>query len=81
MLQKLNAAKTTSPPKKQERTVVRIHMRQATLAPMATAPAVPPRTADFAALSMISLNVAGSLFSITLVDMTVVYVFVCCRVE
>ena len=37
-------------------TVVLIHMRAATLAPMATAPAVPPRTAEAADLFMISLN-------------------------
>lgn len=37
-----------------ERTVVRIHIKQATLAPMATAPAVPPRTADAEALAKIS---------------------------
>lgn len=37
-----------------KRTVVRIHMRAATLAPMAIAPAVPPRTADAADFSRIS---------------------------
>ena len=35
-------------------------MRQATLAPIATAPAVPPRTALFAALSRICWNVSTS---------------------
>jgi hypothetical protein len=38
-------------------TVVLIHMRQATLAPMAIAPAVPPLIADFPALFMISSKV------------------------
>ena len=36
------------------RTVVRIHMRAATLAPMAQAPAIPPRKAEAADLSRIS---------------------------
>jgi len=37
-------------------------MRQATLAPMATAPAVPPRTAEAPALDMTSPKERGSLF-------------------
>jgi len=49
---------------KEKLTVVLIHMRAATLAPMATAPAVPPRMADFADLFMISEKVgAGFLLS------------------
>ncbi len=40
-------------------TVVLIHIRAATLAPIATAPAVPPRMADFADLSIISAKVGG----------------------
>ncbi len=44
-------------------TVVLIHIRHATFAPMAQAPAVPPLTADFAALSRTSLNVGASFFS------------------
>ena len=38
-------------------TVVRIHIRQATLAPIAQAPAVPPLTAEAAALFKISESV------------------------
>jgi len=53
----------------QEHTVVLIHMRQATLAPMAQAPAVPPRTALLAALSITCLkessSFAGPFFSTT----------------
>lgn len=49
-------------------TVVLIHIRQATLAPIAQAPAVPPRTADFAALSSTSLKVSFSLFSVGMID-------------
>ena len=44
-------------------TVVLIHMRQATLAPMAAAPAVPPRIADLAALFKISSMEGGVSFS------------------
>ena len=43
-------------------TVVLIHIKQATLAPIAHAPAVPPRTALAAALFMISWNVGGASF-------------------
>ncbi len=50
-------------------TVVLIHMRHATFAPMAQAPAVPPLTADLAALSRTSLNVGGASF---LSDMLIV---------
>lgn len=41
-------------------TVVRIHINAPTLANMATAPAVPPRTALAEALFMTSRNVGGS---------------------
>lgn len=41
-------------------TVVLIHMRQATFAPIAHAPAVPPLIADFAALSNTSENESSS---------------------
>lgn len=41
-------------------TVVRIHMSAATLAPMATAPAVPPRTALLADLFRTSEKVSSS---------------------
>ena len=41
------------------RTVVRIHIKHATLAPMAAAPEIPPRKADFADLSRISRKVRG----------------------
>ena len=41
---------------RKQRTVVRIHMRAATLAPMAIAPAVPPRRAEAADFSIISLK-------------------------
>ena len=44
------------------RTVVLIHMSAPTFRPIATAPAVPPRMAEAAALSMISRNV-GSVFT------------------
>ena len=51
-------------------TVVLIHMRAATLAPIATAPAVPPRMADFADLFIISENVgAGFLVSSDMVEL------------
>ena len=51
-----------------ERTVVRIHIKQATLAPMATAPAVPPRTADAEALAKISRKVGvGSETGVSLI--------------
>ena len=43
-------------------TVVLIHIRAATLAPIATAPAVPPRMADFADLFIISENVGAGFF-------------------
>ena len=43
-------------------TVVLIHMRQATLAPMAQAPAIPPRNALLDALSKISRNVNSFSF-------------------
>ena len=44
------------------RTVVLIHIRQATLAPMATAPAVPPRRALAPAFDMTSRKLKGSFF-------------------
>ena len=44
------------------RTVVRIHIKAATLAPIATAPAVPPRAALLADFCIISLNVTSSFF-------------------
>jgi hypothetical protein len=43
-------------------TVVRIHMRAATFAPIATAPAVPPRSALAPALFMISEKLKSSFF-------------------
>lgn len=46
----------------QGRTVVRIHIKAATLAPIATAPAVPPRAALLADFCIISLNVTSSFF-------------------
>ena len=46
-----------------ERTVVLIHIKAPTFSPMATAPAVPPRTADLAALSRISPTVGLGLLS------------------
>ena len=49
-------------------TVVRIHISAPTLAPMATAPAVPPRIALAEALAMISLKVGGSVLAASLVD-------------
>ena len=45
------------------RTVVLIHMSAPTFRPIATAPAVPPRMAEAAALSMISRNVGSVLTS------------------
>jgi hypothetical protein len=55
-------------------TVVLIHIRQATLAPMATAPAVPPLTADAPALLMISSKVGG-VFSAALAAFALVLIF------
>ena len=56
-------------------TVVRIHMRATTLAPMATAPAVPPRTALFADLFIMSRKDGGggdsSVFVVTAVDVMI----------
>jgi hypothetical protein len=54
-------------------TVVLIHIRQATLAPMATAPAVPPLTADAPALLMISSKVGG-VFSAALAAFALVLI-------
>lgn len=50
-------------------TVVRIHIRAATFAPIASAPAAPPRTADLADFSIISLKVGlgGSSFAAVLI--------------
>lgn len=56
-------------------TVVLIHIRQATLAPMATAPAVPPLIADFAALSMISLNVGAGFPASVVFDFALILLF------
>lgn len=57
-----------------ELTVVRIHMRQATLAPMAHAPATPPRAADEAALFNTSRK--PSVFS-SVVVLLMFVLFVC----
>lgn len=51
--------KTNQNPNRSTHTVVRNHINAATLAPIATAPAVPPRTALAADLLMISLNDNG----------------------
>ena len=58
-----------------KRTVVLIHIKAPTLAPMATAPAVPPRTALADALRKTSPKVCGSFF-FTSVDVVVVVVVV-----
>jgi len=60
---------------KETLTVVRIHMRAATLAPMAAAPAAPPRTALADALLMISRkdNCSSALLAV-LLDAVVVVV-------
>ena len=63
-------------------TVVLIHMRAATLAPIATAPAVPPRMADFADLFIISENVgAGFLVSSDMVELLFCVLFDVCFME
>ena len=58
-----------------KRTVVLIHIKAPTLAPMATAPAVPPRTALADAFRKTSPKVCGSFF-FTSVDVVVVVVVV-----
>lgn len=59
-------------PTKIRRTVVRIHIKHATLAPMATPPAIPPRMALEAATDMISLKVLGGLLPPPSLDLGVV---------
>ncbi len=59
------------------RTVVLIHMRQATLAPMAMPPANPPRRADCEALAMTSEKDMGSFFLVS-VDPDMVGLYPCC---
>ena len=55
-----------------KRTVVRIHMRHATFAPMAAAPEMPPRKALLALLSMISRKVNSFLGGAAAVLMMIV---------
>ena len=65
-----------------KRTVVLIHIKHATFAPIATPPANPPRMALPAANDMISLNVFGSssAFFVDAVDILFCSISVCCTV-
>ena len=65
-----------------KRTVVLIHIKHATFAPIATPPANPPRMALPAANDMISLNVFGSssAFFVAAVDIFFGSMSVCCTV-
>ena len=64
--------------RRRRRTVVLIHINAPTFRPMATAPAVPPRSALFADLSKISLNVGWGFFSSALIVSSIVYAQTLC---